>query len=746
MELLPQLTPVERAFFDKLDEELDKVESFYCEREREMRQRANLLKQQLQDLQDHRRAFYEAHPIAATPYSWLPLPLSAPIIPNILIRRRKNRQGKPSSLKGTKAWKPSSNGHGVDSAGINGLDAEIDTAEPEMPKSAVKQVESQNGEDDIVKDGESSPEGTVGRSRWRTSGAAKNVQALFQFHAPPVSAEGTSKGNGPSTVVEGDNGNSSDSSGKHGSGGVPAKYDPEEYQHAKKQLKKAVLECYRGLELLNNYRTLNLIGFRKALKKFEKVTHIPAQQAYTKEKIEPSAFSSGATVDALIREMEALFAARFARGDKKKALARLRGGTKHTSHHFSTFRTGMFIGLAIPALADGLYRSFRSDTRAAIPGWGGLLYIYSIFFVPTFFSLLVGTNLLVWARSRINYVFIFELDIRTRMDHRLPALLLCLLCYAFWLSFARVGANHISPTSWPLIWLAITAAILFNPLPIMFKSSRWWLIKNVSKLLTSGMHRVEFADFWMGDQFCSLVFTLSHLYYVGCVYAIGIDETWRYCTTNPGPRWGIAFLVGTLPLLVRLVQSVKRWVDSRLITHLINMVLTLSSGGQRGPMFVAWCVFGTCYSIYAGAWDLLMDWSLLKPHAPYPLLRPNLLYNNAIPFYYFAIVTNVLIRFIWVFYIPEDGPDFIIRTFIAGMLEALRRWQWNFLRLENEHLGNIDQYRVTREVPLPYSYDEPSHDSDNEDEDDDHRSTSSRSWRRPHRGSFSENAAAGADA
>ena len=26
-------------------------------------------------------------------------------------------------------------------------------------------------------------------------------------------------------------------------------------------------------------------------------------------------------------------------------------------------------------------------------------------------------------------------------------------------------------------------------------------------------------------------------------------------------------------------------------------------------------------------------------------------------------------------------------------------------RLENEHLGNVDQYRVTREVPLPYSLD-----------------------------------------
>lgn len=30
-------------------------------------------------------------------------------------------------------------------------------------------------------------------------------------------------------------------------------------------------------------------------------------------------------------------------------------------------------------------------------------------------------------------------------------------------------------------------------------------------------------------------------------------------------------MVGALPLLVRAVQSVKRWVDSRLVTHLINV-------------------------------------------------------------------------------------------------------------------------------------------------------------------------------
>ena len=39
-------------------------------------------------------------------------------------------------------------------------------------------------------------------------------------------------------------------------------------------------------------------------------------------------------------------------------------------------------------------------------------------------------------------------------------------------------------------------------------------------------------------------------------------------------------------------------------------------------------------------------------------------------------------------------------------------------RLENEHLGNMDQYRITREVPLPYSFDEIIPETDVGDEDD----------------------------
>ena len=79
--------------------------------------------------------------------------------------------------------------------------------------------------------------------------------------------------------------------------------------------------------------------------------------------------------------------------------------------------------------------AFHQDVRDSIPA-DALLYVYATFFVPLVFSILVGTNIWVWTRNRINYQFIFgmfinmrnrdagsnliysELDVRTQLDSR----------------------------------------------------------------------------------------------------------------------------------------------------------------------------------------------------------------------------------------------------------------------------------------------------------------------------------------
>ncbi|KAJ1311454.1 hypothetical protein OPQ81_009943 [Rhizoctonia solani] len=510
-------------------------------------------------------------------------------------------------------------------------------------------------------------------------------------------------------------------------------HDPDAYRRAKKKLKKAVLEFYRGLELLQNYRILNMTGFRKALKKFDKTTKMSAQNLYMREKIEICKFASGDTCDNLLKEIERIYATRFEKGDEKKARTRLRATVRQSTHHFSTFRSGMLIGLALPALAMGIYYSLQEEQREQIPEWAALIQVYAALCIPVIFSLLLGLNMIAWARARINFIFIFELDARTVIDAReyieLPAFLFSTLAYAFWLSFSRAGAETIAPTTWPVMWLGLTAIVLLNPFPIFHRSARWWLLRTVGKLFVSGRTRVEFRDFWMGDQLCSLVYTMGNLYFLVCAYADDWHHIEQRCQL--GPHWSIPLVLSALPSLIRLIQCVRRYVDSNNHIHLINGGKYTAGivnyvayygwrhyGSNRDFRMGLWILFAAINSCYTSYWDLMMDWSVLQiKGVQYKFLRKELAYSNHIPSYYIAIVTNLVVRFIWIWYIPSGGLPAGTRGFIFAILEMLRRVQWNFFRLENEHIGNADQFRVTREVPLPYVF---TGDGDGDSDDEDH--------------------------
>lgn len=668
-EVLMQLSPLEIAFFTMLDAELDKVETFYVTREKEALEKGQMLENQLQELVEHRKIFLNAH--AKVPWA---AALSSALKPTL--HKRHLRISRTNSLATPVPGTP-----------------QRSSIFPHSPPAMESRVPS-------------------------SSATTHFEESEKQSHTPV-----------PPPLHE-------EHEPSHHQGYAA---DPDNYLYAKRKLKKAVIEHYRGLELLHNYRVLNLTGFRKALKKFEKVTRISVQNQYMKEKIEPSAFSSDQSLRDMIKRMEDMYASTFVKGNKKKAMKRLRGGHLMKSHHFATFRSGLLLGVAIPAIVAGCVEAFKPETQRAIDGWGALMLVYATLFVPTLFVSLVGLNLVVWARSRINYVFIFELETMTALDYReyfeVPNMLLAGLAYCFWLSFSRTGDSMVSPTTWPLIWLGAMAVLVFNPFPIVFHNTRFWLIRVVGKLFLSGTRRVEFTDFWIGDQFCSLVFTLQNFFFIGCIYVDGFSPNWRHQCGLASKYWPAPFVLAILPFVLRLVQSVKRWYDSGLVTHLINggkygvgivshllYFLWRNHGTQRsGVLFAFWCSCSTIYAIYGSTWDYLMDWSVLRLHSPNVLLRPELVYASHTSFYYFAIVTNVLLRFSWVIYIPQKGPDMLLRAFIVAILEVLRRWQWNFYRLENEHLGNMDQYRVTREVPLPYLFDDPRREDVDEDDDEERR-------------------------
>jgi hypothetical protein len=126
---------------------------------------------------------------------------------------------------------------------------------------------------------------------------------------------------------------------------------------------------------------------------------------------------------------------------------------------------------------------------------------------------------------------------------QIPALLFSTLSYAFFLSFARVGSSHIAPTTWPLMWVCFTVVLMFLPVPVLFKRSRYWTNASLGVLLLSGTRRVEvghalfilrncfilfgstfqFTDFWMGyvhKIHLRLFVMLKHCYLSGISSAV----------------------------------------------------------------------------------------------------------------------------------------------------------------------------------------------------------------------------------
>lgn len=173
-----------------------------------------------------------------------------------------------------------------------------------------------------------------------------------------------------------------------------------------------------------------------------------------------------------------------------------------------------------------------------------------------------------------------------KADHpaQIPSFLILTLSYAFMISFSEFFSSSVAPTTWPLIWLIIFATVLFNPIRIIHSPSRFWLLRNWTWLCLPGLQPVEvcasdytqancltgiqFADFWMGDQLCSMVYTLSHFYFMGCVYSTHWDSPLTKC--NLANNWIAGIVLTSIPSFIRFIQCLKRYADSKNYIHLIN--------------------------------------------------------------------------------------------------------------------------------------------------------------------------------
>lgn len=331
------------------------------------------------------------------------------------------------------------------------------------------------------------------------------------------------------------------------------------------------------------------------------------------------------------------------------------------------------------------------------------------------FMFLFGFNLMAWTRVKIDYIRIFDFPLdgvpTPQVMFRIASIFTILFSF---LSIVCFVSNHhflyITDKAVALsMWLTLLL-FLFNPLKIFYRSSRYALVLVMVRILIAPLPRVKFGDFWLADQTNSMIPLLLDLQFLLCYSGM---STWnkslqlRTCTSSNN---GIIPIISCLPALWRFMQCLRCFQRTRQIAHLINAVKyfttfpvvifalifslkvnpTISFSKLTfkdvGWIIILWFISSLVHALYTFFWDIKMDWGLFCFNQG-TILRPKLYYPKWV--YIIAIVFDFVVRFACavkltlaiVYHIDSD-----VIYFILIIAELLRRWVWNFFRIEHEEI------------------------------------------------------------
>jgi len=511
----------------------------------------------------------------------------------------------------------------------------------------------------------------------------------------------------------------------------------------KKAIEKAIRETYRGLQLLHNYKILNFTAFVKILKKFDKTANTSVSRVCLGV-VESAYFHESRNVEQMMSQVEKVYMRSFAtdqsNSGRKHALESLRRRVKPISNGV-IFEVGVFVGLSFSLLVVTalIVNVFGTDPDGPSPSravekLSSVLPVFRAIGLTTLYIWLWAVSTYLFQRFRINHEFIFEIDPQTELNSlqifRFASIwtliwfvLLDFFLYASLIQDTGIW-DHVQPAYFGLALFVAFWCVALCPFDLFYRPTRLYLARTLWIIVRSPFSSVSFKDFYFCNQLCSLNNLLKDLVYSECYFMSGdfllADSTQCKVVTND-----VSWVLSFLPYYWRFMQCCRRYKDSKVKRNLYNAgkyftSLTVTFWGlmhknwpDSQSYLIAWICAAICSSIFSFIWDVKMDWGLLNSQTyevengqRHPLLRSRLILVRSDFLYYFAIISDFCFRITWVFTISPNYfgiIDFLPKDYITTLIytfEILRRSQWNFYRLENEHWNNVELFRAVNIVPL----------------------------------------------
>ncbi|KAG6651094.1 hypothetical protein CIPAW_06G087800 [Carya illinoinensis] len=375
-------------------------------------------------------------------------------------------------------------------------------------------------------------------------------------------------------------------------------FSKEELRRVEEQLRHEFIEFYNKLRLLKHYSFMNLSAFSKIMKKYEK----ESSRSYMKI-VDNSYLGNSDEVTSLLERVEAIFIKNFSNSNRRKGMESLRPKAKREKHSV-TFLSGFFSGCSIALLVAIALRIDASNLMNEEEGtqyMENIFPLYTLFAYVVLHMLMYAANIYFWRRYHVNYPFIFGFKQGTELGYREVFLLstgLAVLASAGFLANLHLdmdSSTHGYKTVSKMVPLSLVTFVLvitFCPFNIIYRSSRFFFIKRVFRCICApslpgnGMS-VTLPDFLLADQLTSQVQVFRSFELYICYYGLG-EYSRRQNRCHLIPYW------------LRLLQCIRRFYEDKDAMHgtafeltkrIAWMVFALVSSAIAVTMNTYWDIF-----------------------------------------------------------------------------------------------------------------------------------------------------------